>query len=377
MMLRGAVSGSRFAIRRCFSTRRPPFYEVFPKKSVMNRILFDLDSRHNYAKLYKVFESVYQKLDSEEEPEIPKYINASDLMVMKKCLESIRTRSYTTNKNLLDLENELTEKAAEYGNNDAVALLAYEAIMSKTSPEDDRVYAKKLIAQLLELKHPLTIKMSGDLCVNNKMIAQAEKFYNDFLEIQNDTFLASDVYKALGKINFQKPDLVKSKQFFEQSIRTGPIDKVPECHYYLGQLNANDPERARFHFEASASQGFLQSFQLLGFLELNYFNNVMKAKEWFKLGAELSDMHSIIGLFDCYIKENNLKAAKKVYNTLEAVLTGQNDPDKEKVWEHFNTDRKEGVAKVKELTLSIDATIQKGASDIQGGATTKENRWDI
>lgn len=376
-MLGSGINSSRCIIRRCFSTRRPPFYEVFPKKSVMNRILFDLDSRHNYAKLYKVFESVYQKLDTEDEPEIPKYINASDLMVMKKCLESIRTRSYTTNRNLLDLENELTEKAAEYGNNDAVALLAYEAIMSKTSPEDDRVYAKKLIAQLLELKHPLTIKMSGDLCVNNQMIAQAEKFYNDFLEIESDTFLASDVYKALGKINFQKPDLVKSKQFFEQSIRTGPIDKVPECHYYLGQLNSNDPERARHHFEASASQGFLQSFQLLGFLELNYFDNVLKAEEWFKLGAELSDMHSIIGLFDCYIKENNLKAAKKVYNTLEAVLTGKDDPDKEKVWEHFNTDRKEGVAKVKEFTVSIDSTVQKRQGAIHSGATSKENRWDI
>lgn len=370
--------GSKSVFLRCFSTRRPPFYEVFPKKSVMNRILFDLDSRHNYGKLYKVFESVYQKLDTEEEPEIPKFINASDLMIMKKTLENIRIRSHTTNRNLLDLENELTEKAAEYGNNDAVALLAFEAIMNKSSPQDDRAYAKKLVAKLLELKHPLTLKMSGDLCVQNQMLAQAEKFYNDFLELESDTFLASEVYKALGKLNFQKPDLVKSKQYFEQSIKTGPIDKISECHYYLGQLNAHDPERARFHFEASASQGFLQSFQLLGFLELNYFDNSFKAKEWFKLGAELSDIHSIIGLFDCFIKEDNLKAAKKTYSTLEVLLTKDGDDDKLKVWQHFNSNRKNGIEKVKDLATSIESTLKGAQESIETNtAPSQENRWNL
>lgn len=346
----------------------------------MNRILFDLDSRHSYGKLYGVFESLYQKLDTPEEPEIPKFINSSDLMIMKKSLENIRIRSHTTNRNLLDLENELTEKAAEFGNNDAVALLAFEAIMNKSSPVDDRAYAKKLVAQLLQLKHPLTLKMSGDLCVENQMVSQAEKFYNDFLELESDTFLASEVYKALGKLNFQKPDLVKSKQYFEQSIKTGPIDKIPECHYYLGQLNSHDPERSRYHFEASASQGFLQSFRSLGFLELNYFNNVPKAKEWFKLGAELADFHSIIGLFDCYIKVNNFEAAKKVYDTLETSLASQNDPDKLKVWEHFNSGRQYGITKIKELKPSGDSTLQNPSqpqNEDNNANTTKENRWNI
>jgi len=346
----------------------------------MNRILFDLDSRHGYAKLYKVFEDVYKKLDTEEEPTIPKYVDASDLMIMKRCLETIRTRSHTTNRNLLDLENELTEKAAEHGNNDAVALLAFEAIMGKSSPEDDKLYAKKLVGQLLEIKHPLTIKMSGDLCVQNQMIQQAEKFYQDFLKLENDTFLASEVYKALGKLSFQKPDLVQSKLYFEQAVRTGPIDKVAECHYYLGQICSNDPERARYHLEASSSQGFLQSFQLLGFLELNYFDNLPKAKEWFKLGAELFDLNCIIGLFDCFIKEKDYKSAKKTYHALEAALSNSKEEDKLKLWQHFMTDRKQGVDIVKNMVVSIDAMVQRKASEeAKKGESTpsKENRWDI
>jgi protein MSS2 len=355
--------------RRLFSTTRPPIYEVLPKKKLLNRVLFDLDSRHGYAKLFTAYESIYKRLDTDEEPDIPRYINASDLMIMKKALENVRIMSHTANRHLVDLENELVEKAAEHGNNDAVALLSFEAIVNEKADVDDKVHAKKLVAKLLELKHPLTIKLSGDLCLKNEMIEQAVKFYNQFLALENDTFLASEVYKQLGILNFQKPNLVLSKQYFERSVKTGPIDKVADCHYYLGQLNIHEPKRARHHFELSASQGFKESFQQLGFLEMNFFGNSLKAREWFKLGSEVSDISCIIGLFDCSIKEQKWKEAYRIFSLLENSLPKSKDEDNIKVWDHFLDNRKRSIALMNENYQPMNKTIQK-IHEFQSSNTT-------
>lgn len=366
--------------RRFFSNSRPPIYEILPKKKIMNRILFDLDSRHGYGKLYSAYEAVYKKLDNDEEPILPKYINASDLMIMKKALENIRIMTHTANRNLVDLENELVEQAAEHGNNDAVALLAFEAIVNENASQEDKIYAKELVSKLLDLSHPLTIKLSGDLCLKNEMNDQAEKFYYDFLELEDDTFLASEVFKQLGIINFQKPNLVSSKQFFERSIRTGPIDKVADCHYYLGQLNIHDPRKARHHFELSASQGFKESFQQLGFLELNFFGNLNKAKEWFKLGSEISDLSCIIGLFDCSIREKKWKNAYKTYKLLENSLPNSANEDNVTVWNHFLENRKKSIELMNKNYQPVKETIEK-IQDFRNSPAPAENkttdRWGL
>lgn len=351
-----------------FFTSRPPFYEVIPKKKVMNRILFDLDAKHSFNKLYPVYESIYKKLDGDGEAEIPAKITANDLMVMKRALETVRVQSHSTNKHLVSLENSLVEYAAERGNNDAVSLLAYEALLG--NDEEDKQHAKKLISKLLEMKHPLTVKLSGDLCLRNKMNQQAEQFYLDFIALEDDTFLASEVFKQLGILSFQKPDLIQARHWFSRSVKTGPLDKVAECHYYLGQLNGFDPKRSRYHLEAAASQGFKESFKQLGFLELNQFGNVRKATEWFKLGTELGDVDCVVGLFDCFMKENKFKMAYGAYTTLK-----QN----ETAFEHFTETRTKSIALMNENYTPLKNTMANIEKFQQSESTTvnDNDRWNI
>lgn len=317
---------------------KPPLYDILPSKKPLSRILFDLDSKHSYGKLYPVYETIYKAIcDPQYEAKIPSYITASDLMIMKKALENVRISSHTTNLHLLGLENEITERAAEYGNNDAVSLLAFEALLDDKRDVHDKKYAKKLIGGLLEFKHPLTLKLSGDLCVKNDMFDQALDFYGKFLNVEDDTFLASEVHSASGKINFQRANLVQARLDFEKAIRTGPIDKIATAHYYLGQIYSDsDVLRARYHFELSASQGFVESFQSLGFMELNLFGNPPKAQEWFMLGVELRDFDCLVGMFDCYAKRERWKDCYRVWKQLEGNLD-------EAKFKHFEESRKKSL----------------------------------
>ncbi|KAH3687075.1 hypothetical protein WICPIJ_001948 [Wickerhamomyces pijperi] len=357
---------------------KPPLYEILPTKRPFSRILFDLDSRHSYAKLYPVYESVYKSISydpTQDEPNIPKFITASDLMIMKKALETVRTSTRTTNLHLLGLENELLEKAAEYGNNDAVSLLAYEALMDDKRNSEDKAHAKKLISGLLERNHPLTLKLSGDLCLKNEMYDQALDFYAKFLQVENDTFLASEVYSSIGKIQFQRADLVSARLNFEKAIRTGPIDKVATCHYYLGQIySESDVWKSRYHLELSASQGFLESFQALGFMELNLFGNVSKAQEWFKLGMELRDLDCLIGIFDCHVKLHNWKDGYRSWKQLQGNL------DKDKL-AHFEQSRQDSLNLVK-LNYKPVAEKMKQLSSLANSDDTvnvekNNDRWNL
>ncbi|KAH3674789.1 hypothetical protein WICMUC_002992 [Wickerhamomyces mucosus] len=342
----------------------------------MSRVLFDLDSRHSYNKLYPAYETIYKTLDNSNDAQIPKYINSSDLMIMKKALENIRIITNTANRNLVDLENELVERAAELGNNDAVSILAFEAILDNDRDSSDKIHAKKLIAQLLKIKHPLTTKMSGDLCLKNSLSEQAEDFYQKFLELEKDTFLSSEVYTILGKLYFEKPELIQSKQFFTKAIRTGPLDKVVTAHYYLGQIYAQDDLlKSRYHFELCASQGFKESFQQLGFMELNYFKNVTKAKEWFKLGVELQDLNCIIGLFDCFIR---LKEWRNAYRSSQQ-LEGNLD---ESSLKHFKESREKTIKLLAENYMPPKKQFQ-AIEEYSRGNLSKPNmkqendRWSI
>lgn len=353
------------SIHRRFLSTRPAFYDVIPKKKIMNRILFDLDSKHPFTGLYPVYESVYRSLDTAEDAVIPSKISASDLMVMKRALETIRTQTHTTNKNLLALENSLVEHAAERGNNDAVSLLAYEALLG--DDDADKQHAKKLISGLLALNHALTTKLSGDMCLENGLQQQAEKFYLDFIKLQNDTFLASEVFKQLGILAFQKLDLIMARVWFERSIRTGPVDKVAECHFYLGQIHGYDPHKSRFHLETAATQGFKESFRQLGFLELNQFGNVAKAKEWFKLGVELGDFDCVVGLFDCFVKLKEFKRAHGAYNTLK----------QSELFSEFEQSRVDSIQLMKENYAPLQETISKIQQLDDDTTASKGDRWSV
>ncbi|ODQ80651.1 hypothetical protein BABINDRAFT_28858, partial [Babjeviella inositovora NRRL Y-12698] len=279
---------------------KPELSTIFPSKRVMNRLLFDYDSRLNFKNLYPIYESVYRSIDSDGFT-LPNYATSADLMLMREVLGVIRKRTHATNRHLLALENELVEKAAELGNNDAVATLAFETINDPGNPED-MAHAKKLVIELFKLENPLTFKLSGDLAWAKKDVGQAEALYTRFLELEPNTATSSEVYKNLAFINFLKPDLLALQRYFEKSIKFGEAANVAQCHFYLGQLAHAQPLLARHHYEAGASQGLIEAFPALGFLEMNYYNNFAKAVEWFKLGVELRDSTALMGLFDCYVR---------------------------------------------------------------------------
>lgn len=252
-------------------------------------------------------------------------------MVFRKLLTSIRSVTQSVNKNLLDLENELVEQAAERGDLDAITMLAFEKVRENVRGElvvdkaakEDLAHANKLITELTQLKHPLVFKMAGDLAFEKKVFATAVDYWQQFLALEDDTIEAGHVYYNLGYYYFSQPppvqDLPLAKKFFQNCIALTDLDLYStKAHYYLGQLYLDtNPRVAKYFMEISALKSLLESFASLGFLEMNKFNNYEIAIEWFKLGVEANrDLLCLIGQFDCYIKMKQWAAADKVLRNL-------------------------------------------------------------
>lgn len=305
---------------------RPELSNLLPGKRTMNKILFDNDSRLSYKKVIPILNSVYSHIETPEDIILPNYVKSNDLMLCKQILASIRSTTNSINKNLVLLENELVEQAAELGNNDAIAMLAFESIEDPQTSKEDYKYANKLIDNLTNLKHPLVFKMAGDLAFKKGYHNQAEIYWLQFIELELDTILASQVYANLGIYYFNylkpRPDLTKAELYMKKSIKFGELDKYTiQAHYYLGQLySMTDPILSKYHLEISASKGLKESFPSLGFLEMNIFKNYSKSLEWFKLGVESSnDLSCMIGQFDCFINLENLIQADGIYRNLVSV----------------------------------------------------------
>lgn len=306
---------------------RPSLASVLPKKRIINRLLFDEDSRLSYSKLLPILNSVYASLDTPEKIKLPKYTKPYDLMTFKNVLQTIRTTTSTANIHLVSLENELVEQAAELGDNNAISMLAFETVRnrSKSSPEDYK-YAQELIKKLTDLNHPLTYKLAGDLAFFEKHYTQAHNFWLKFTELESDTINASHVYSNLGiyYLSFiEKPDFFKARTYFEKSILYGELDShTVKSHYYLGRIiDSIEPKLAKYHWEISASRGFKESFSSLGYLELNVFNNPKKALEWFKLGhLGFQDPVCNIGQFDAKYELNLYSECIDIIETFKKVV---------------------------------------------------------
>lgn len=313
------------SIRR-MSTSRPPLASIIPKKKTMNRLLFDADSRLAYRKIMPILTSVYTSLDNPSEMKLPSYTQHQDLMTLRSILQNLRSVTNSINKNLVDLENELVEQAAELGNSDAIAMLAFEAVALKETSKEDYEYANELVRQLTEIKHPLVFKLAGDFAFLKNYHEQAAQYWYQFLELEDKTVLASHVYLNLGVYYYHyvkpRPDLTKAKLFLEKAIRYGELDThIVKAHFYLGQLySITDPVLSRYHLEISASKGLQESFPSLGFLELNVFDNVSKALEWFKLGVEAnSDISCLVGQFDAHIRAQKYTHAVNALSNLQSL----------------------------------------------------------
>lgn len=310
---------------------RPELLSILPSKRTINRILFDNDSPITYSRMMPILTNIYNNLSQPSKITIPNTVKPLDLMVFRKLLTSIRSVTQSVNKNLLDLENELVEQAAERGDLDAITMLAFEKVRENVRGElvvdkaakEDLAHANKLITELTQLKHPLVFKMAGDLAFEKKVFATAVDYWQQFLALEDDTIEAGHVYYNLGYYYFSQPppvqDLPLAKKFFQNCIALTDLDLYStKAHYYLGQLYLDtNPQVAKYFMEISALKSLLESFASLGFLEMNKFNNYEIAIEWFKLGVEANrDLLCLIGQFDCYIKMKQWAAADKVLRNL-------------------------------------------------------------
>lgn len=315
----------RVPIRYASTSQRPPLINIIPRKKILNRILFDQDSRLTYKKVMQTYDCIYQNLDSPQDIKLPSYIRSDDLMVLKDVLGVIRKTTNTINSNLVAIENELVEQASELGNNDAISMLAFKTIQDKNTTKEDYKYATKLIDDLSKLKHPLTFKLAGDLAFSKGALEQAKDYWLEFIELEPNTINASHVYSNLGiyfYTQYPKPDLYKARYYLEKSMALGQLDSVIlRSHYYYSQLfTLTNPKLAKYHLEICASKGLKESFNSLGFMEMNVFNNYPKSLEWFKLGVEADgDLSCLIGQFDLYILLKDYKNANRILQKIKSI----------------------------------------------------------
>ncbi|CDH13013.1 related to MSS2-COX2 pre-mRNA splicing factor [Zygosaccharomyces bailii ISA1307] len=376
-MLRG-ISSMRQYFTASQRKQRPLFHEVFPQKRTVNRLLFELDSKHTFNKLYPVYESIYNEMQREMDTKIPKSVSPSDLMVMKKVLEKIRHRTKSINPHLLALENALLDKSAELGNNDAIALLAFDVLRDpEHNTTDDVKYGKKLVKELYRRNHHLTFKLLGDLSLKSGNDVEASKYYLKTLQLEDNTYLAGEVYGQLGQINFRKPDLNEAERCFLKAVKLSPLEYSVHSHFYLSQIYMNsNPVKARALMENCATQGFRESFKALGFLEMNYFSNMPKAREWFKLGMELFDIECFVGFFDCSLNLRDLSAANRCYNNM--LQFGSVNETYKKIIDEFIKNRHQDIEesqKYSDKPLMDSAAYEKIAKE--SSIVPKENRWEL
>ncbi|EDO17536.1 hypothetical protein Kpol_534p15 [Vanderwaltozyma polyspora DSM 70294] len=376
------------------SINRPLFETVFPKQKFIKKILFDLDSRLTYSKLQPLFKYFYENMDNDEVEitanKLWKGITGDDLMLMKKVLERTRRKTKATNKHLLVLENSILDKAADVGNQDAIAILSFDVLKDpKNSTDEDIDYARMLTKQLYKSQHPMTIKFIGDLSLRQHNDVEAEKYYKKFLELEDDTVLAGEVYGQLGELYFRRANVFKAEEHFKKSVKLTPMDLSVRSYYYLAQINMNSyPQLARTLLELCATQGFKEAFRSLGYLEMNYYNSNDKAYEWFKLGMELYDVECYFGFFDCCLKLKDTKSAILCIKSLEKLK--EVNFDHKPLIDIFLASRESSIKKLK-IPVTDSDTTKKDVEIIKADAetiktdveTTKpltnddNNRWNL
>lgn len=369
---------------------RPLLLDVLPSRKFIKRLLFDMDAKMNYNKYLPVLEKIYDTMDNnkiddkgQDLKKIYSKLTGKDLVIFQNVLKEIRTQTHTSNKNLVDLESALIERAGELGNRDAITMLCFKAleqdsnagpssIIEEPYTDVEKRFANLHIMKLLKLNHPLTFKMSGDFAFKNGRVEDAVKFYNQFIKLDPNSFLTSEVYKSMGIIEFRNSRLINSKYFFEKSIALAPSSKVSQCHYFLGQIYEDDPLRSRYHFEMSAAEGFRESFASLGFLELNYFHDAYKAKHWFLLGSELGDVNCMIGVFDSYIRVDDLSNAAKAFNKIKKFLNEQTE-SVNFTWDQFLKIREESIDKLSITGLINEINIDNSLSN----ENLQDSKWNV
>lgn len=398
---------------------KPLLLDILPSKKIISRLLFDYDARYNFNKYLPVVESIYDSLPEVfgREAEIPDKFRGNDLLIFQRVLAQIRKQTHTINPLLLKLENELIEYAAERGSRDALCTLSFMALDESGEgwTEDDKVTAKKYIKELMEMEHPLAFKLAADrelkvftesvnqkeeeklrkedkvaeaeilqtedstvdlsptsdmsfsnMTSSPKQLSRAISLYNHFLTLDSKSTVAAAAHRSLGMIYFRMQELVKSAQHFRHAVQLAPATDNAQAHFFLGLLNEVDTVRARYHFQMAAKEGFRESFANLGYIELNVFHELNKAKEWFALGAELGVPECVIGLFDVAVRRKDWDKAKNIMERAE----------KQGIAKMLHDVRKENIEKVLAET-SFDPIVRKQHAEETATVQRRRSRWDL
>lgn len=311
------------------------FVDHFPRKKTVNKLLFDLNSRLAYNKLYPICVSLYHDVDNDTIQHVLQGVRGSDLVVMRHALERVRKRNRYTYKDMVELENKLLDKAAELGDNDAISVLSFrtlrQEITSENEVDEEEVsIARKLFKDLYSIEHPLTIKLLGDLSSDGGKSIEALTFYKRFIDIAvkdngkllyGSDELIGEVYGKIGEIEFSyNSNMRKAEENWLKCLQLASVENATRWCYLLSQIYMNsEPQKSRILLEKCAAQGFKESFPSLGFLEMNLFRNLQRAKEWFKLGMEVFELQSFIGFFDCCVSLNDWASALKCFRSIEKI----------------------------------------------------------
>lgn len=377
--------------------------DILPSKKIISRLLFDYDARYNFGKYLPVVESIYD-LTPGKTPNIPEKFRGNDLLIFQRVLSQIRKQTHTIIPLLLQLENSLIEYAAERGSRDALCTLSFMALDDTGDgwSEEDKTTAKSYIKELMELEHPLAFKLAADrelkgftssleeekkvskqseidtglspteevsfsnITTSSQQLARAISLYEHFLKLDSGSTVAAAAHRSLGMIYFRLQDLVKSEKHFSQAVQLAPVSDNAQAHFFLGLLHEEDSQRARYHFQMAATEGFKESFANLGYIELNVFNDPDIAKEWFALGAELGVPECVVGLFDVAYR-------KKDWSTAESVIEKAQNLGMSKL---LNEVRADSIASVKQNLKAVEkpAVVTPEKSD---NPANSKSRWEI
>ena len=358
---------------------KPEFSKVFPSKKLINRILFQLDSDVTSRTIIPIYRSIYN------DKTVPKKYskNGEVLFLMKQVLSKVKKISNYESIPLRQMRNFLLYESAHNGSNDAVAMLCYDILSNKKTPTEKKREAEKLLKDLVMLGHGLSFKIVGDLYHGMGQTKECISWYEKFLEqpMLKDE-LRGEVLEKIAEILYRE-DTKNVKIAEEKFLQVLKISQLQDCvksYFYLAQIYIKyDPAKAKVLLEQCCTQGFKEAFKEIGYLEMNYFRDLKKAQEWFKIGMEVFEIECYFGYFDCSYELGQYQNCINCLNSMKS-LTKVNANYKDYI-NMFVTRRKEKIQIAIEKTESSISGIAKGEKNIKGAVTSDQNgsrpRWTI
>ena len=358
---------------------KPEFSKVFPSKKLINRILFQLDSDVTSRRIIPIYQSIYQ------DKKVPKKYsqNGEVLFLMNQVLSKVKKISNYESIPLRQMRNFLLYESAHNGSNDAVAILCYEILSNKKTPTEKKREAEKLLKNLIMLGHGLSFKIVGDLYHGMGQNKECISWYEKFLEqpMLKDE-LRGEVLEKIAEILYREDsrNVKIAEEKFLQVLKISQLQDCVKSYFYLAQIYIKyDPAKAKVLLEQCCTQGFKEAFKEIGYLEMNYFRDLKKAQEWFKIGMEVFEIECYFGYFDCSYELGHYQSCINCLNSMKS-LTKINKNYKDYI-NMFVTNRQEKIqiviAKIEPLKNNVPKYGGNVASDVATPQNSLKSRWTM